>query len=589
MIRMITLFVALIVSSSLCISMWWISTAHSTYGAQRQTMSVLSSKQRRKQPVIQSKQARLGSLRENTESLLDDDDYDGEEEQSVDNEEPDRNAAYRDPHDVADLISSEPGQENRENTERIETTHKEETSLSDENVPKNVSLGIYRSKEEMDGRSKRFPRVDERVRLYMTNWYHHSCQRDNSDASVHYNFTPNPNNKSLSADLLLVREMRTEKEKIRGLLRMFSVNATTEFDMLHYVESHNDAFQNQCKNEYCQDMIRYLLPAVKRNLIRSPILYQFSDVEKSRGFCVTKKRMAAYPSIPVFKKFRNSLTKAERLRVLEGNCAPTPRPIPKTIVEEMRTGKVNANAQPIVFKFKTRRHFGLAASVPAHDIPWDQKKNQAIFRGQFTGHYTPGINTTMIKNGPVREQCRLLHRCKLVYDSGRNENSLVDAKLALPVLEIRKEFPKIIDGIPLYGERMTVPDMLAYKAIIMLEGNDVSSGLKWALYSKSVVLAQTPTKTSWAMEELLEPWVHFIPLREDLSDVEEKMQWVLDNDAEAQKIARNGQLWISDLVFHPDAERDDERIADDIVRRYNAHFVRNLTMVAEPGFDLLDS
>ena len=28
----------------------------------------------------------------------------------------------------------------------------------------------------------------------------------------------------------------------------------------------------------------------------------------------------------------------------------------------------------------------------------------------------------------------------------------------------------------------------------------------------------------------LKPWVHYVPLKEDLSDVEEKVLWAVDND-----------------------------------------------------------
>ena len=53
---------------------------------------------------------------------------------------------------------------------------------------------------------------------------------------------------------------------------------------------------------------------------------------------------------------------------------------------------------------------------------------------------------------------------------------------------------------------MSVKEMLKNKAIIMMEGNDVASGLKWALYSSSVVMMPVPTVTSWALEEMLQPW-----------------------------------------------------------------------------------
>jgi hypothetical protein len=77
------------------------------------------------------------------------------------------------------------------------------------------------------------------------------------------------------------------------------------------------------------------------------------------------------------------------------------------------------------------------------------------------------------------------------------------------------------------------------------------------------------------MEELLQPFVHYIPLENVEDDVQVKMQWVLDHDAEAQAIARAGKLWISDLIVHEDAPTDEEQIFDEIVKRYQAHFVRD--------------
>ena len=77
------------------------------------------------------------------------------------------------------------------------------------------------------------------------------------------------------------------------------------------------------------------------------------------------------------------------------------------------------------------------------------------------------------------------------------------------------------------------------------------------------------------MEDILQPWVHYIPLNQDLSDVEEKMQWVMDHDDEARRIAEKGSLWVKDLLYHPDSEKDEEHIFEEIVRRYRAHFVES--------------
>ena len=108
---------------------------------------------------------------------------------------------------------------------------------------------------------------------------------------------------------------------------------------------------------------------------------------------------------------------------------------------------------------------------------------------------------------------------------------------------------------------------------IRIKTLDVASGLKWALLSQSVVLMPKPKHTSWAMEELLQPWVHYIPISDSLIDVEDKMQWVVDNDESARRIAERGSLWMQDLVYHPDAMEDDTIIREEIIRRYSQHFI----------------
>ena len=80
----------------------------------------------------------------------------------------------------------------------------------------------------------------------------------------------------------------------------------------------------------------------------------------------------------------------------------------------------------------------------------------------------------------------------------------------------------------------------------------------------SVILKKPPTRTTFAMEERLEPWVHYVPLNDRLTDVEEKMQWVMDHADHAQNIAKRATLWIQDLLHHPDADKENQMIEDEI-------------------------
>ena len=72
--------------------------------------------------------------------------------------------------------------------------------------------------------------------------------------------------------------------------------------------------------------------------------------------------------------------------------------------------------------------------------------------------------------------------------------------------------------------------------------------------------------------ELLEPWVHYVPLNKELSDVESKMKWILENEEYARRISERATLWIQDLCFHPHSALDDQLIQEEMVRRYLAHF-----------------
>lgn len=46
----------------------------------------------------------------------------------------------------------------------------------------------------------------------------------------------------------------------------------------------------------------------------------------------------------------------------------------------------------------------------------------------------------------------------------------------------------------------------------------------------------------------LKPWKHYIPIKRNLSDPVEKVEWAQENDGEAEKTAKEGQLSARDLL-----------------------------------------
>lgn len=51
----------------------------------------------------------------------------------------------------------------------------------------------------------------------------------------------------------------------------------------------------------------------------------------------------------------------------------------------------------------------------------------------------------------------------------------------------------------------------------------MATGLKWMLASNSVVFMPPRRFESWAMESLLKPWVHYVPIRRDTRDLLERV------------------------------------------------------------------
>lgn len=77
---------------------------------------------------------------------------------------------------------------------------------------------------------------------------------------------------------------------------------------------------------------------------------------------------------------------------------------------------------------------------------------------------------------------------------------------------------------------------LGFRYIISIEGNDVATNLKWVMSSGSLCLMPKPKYETWYMEGRLEPGVHYVALRDDFADLDEKIDHYEANPNEARAI-----------------------------------------------------
>ena len=101
--------------------------------------------------------------------------------------------------------------------------------------------------------------------------------------------------------------------------------------------------------------------------------------------------------------------------------------------------------------------------------------------------------------------------------------------------------------------KMKIRDMLKYRYILALEGNDVATNLKWAMSSNSIAVMPKPTCETWFMEKTLVPDFHYIEIKPDFSDLEEKLGYYSSHPEKAEAIIGNAHTYIRQFL---DTERE---------------------------------
>jgi hypothetical protein len=97
---------------------------------------------------------------------------------------------------------------------------------------------------------------------------------------------------------------------------------------------------------------------------------------------------------------------------------------------------------------------------------------------------------------------------------------------------------------------MSIQDQLKYKFILSIEGNEVASNLKWIMASNSLCFMVKPKFETWFMEGTLSPGVHYVELKEDYSDLDEKITFYLENKDDATAIIKNANDYVRPFLDH---------------------------------------
>ena len=92
---------------------------------------------------------------------------------------------------------------------------------------------------------------------------------------------------------------------------------------------------------------------------------------------------------------------------------------------------------------------------------------------------------------------------------------------------------------------------MSHKYILAISGNTYASHFKHALRSGGCIIRQEERMYEW-FEPFLQPWVHYVPVQWDLSNLEEQILWAMNHESEAQNIAFRAQK-AGEMLFEPNS------------------------------------
>jgi hypothetical protein len=184
------------------------------------------------------------------------------------------------------------------------------------------------------------------------------------------------------------------------------------------------------------------------------------------------------------------------------------------------------NENAILFNLNRVRHFVFVRDA----MPFSSKRDELVWRGTA--------------NKPLRR--RFLKSCFGLrrLDVGDTGSKPVDPAWRRPY--------------------MSIAGQLEFKYVLSLEGNDIASNLKWILSSNSVCFMPRPRVESWFMEGQLIADHHYVCIRDDFSDIEEKISYYTAHPDEAQRIVRNANAHAARFM---DPESED-LVALTLLRKY---------------------
>jgi len=176
--------------------------------------------------------------------------------------------------------------------------------------------------------------------------------------------------------------------------------------------------------------------------------------------------------------------------------------------------------------------------------PWSNKSNNAVWRGSTT-YDAPQYNQSSLNETP---------RGQLVK-KGMEHPALIDAGFTRLIQKFENDKKAERETSVSKGKGMSMSDMMKYKAIIDIDGNNWSSRFGMLLCMNSVVIKIDPDFIEYFYKDL-QPMVHYIPAT--LQNLTQAVEYAIDKDNErqVQSMIKAANAWCQDTLIEPSFVED---------------------------------
>jgi hypothetical protein len=224
---------------------------------------------------------------------------------------------------------------------------------------------------------------------------------------------------------------------------------------------------------------------------------------------------------------------------------------------------------PLTLTSNTYFHYDLNYYLKNPDnILWENKKNIFFFRGMNSGNTFSLIKDSWnLERGSrinLLLEClklpkKLQEKCDISFDylypnikdiekNVNNLNGLTEmfkSKIfnsGKTILDLQSEIKLVLQNIK---PRQNITYLYNYKYIFCPEGFDVSSGLNWVLSSNSIAIVPPfHYENTIINSSYLQPYVHYLPIKEDYSDLGVVIEWAINNDEKCKEIVKNANKYM---------------------------------------------